>query len=275
MIHYVIQENLFREDHYKMLISSLERISAKYTVVRIFPFVDKIVDVSTIPLDNYELDLLEDFNPSDDKIFIFGALKLSRIALERGWKPGSLMNSNHDFIKYKEYYKDNLLNYDSLILSLGESIEWVNHFDLKFIRPTKDSKSFAGNVFSYFEWEDLKENYLHNYRSSEFNENTQIQVSTVKKIKKEFRFWIIDGKVVTGSQYRMGSFPFLSENIDDDAISFVEEMVDVFQLAEAFVMDVALTDWGWKIIECGCINCAGFYRSDIQKILFAIEDKFN
>ena len=52
-------------------------------------------------------------------------------------------------------------------------------------------------------------------------------------------------------------------------------MVDLFQLNGAFVIDICDTDKGWKIVECNCINCAGFYDVDIQKMLMAIEDHFN
>ena len=35
-----------------------------------------------------------------------------------------------------------------------------------------------------------------------------------------------------------------------------------------------LTDNGWKVVECGCINCAGFYKSDLQKMIMSVEDYF-
>ena len=59
--------------------------------------------------------------------------------------------------------------------------------------------------------------------------------------------------------------------IDEEAIEFCKRMIDIFQLAKAFIIDVALTDNGCKIVECGCINCAGFYNADIQKLLIALE----
>jgi hypothetical protein len=49
-------------------------------------------------------------------------------------------------------------------------------------------------------------------------------------------------------------------------------MVDRFQVADAFVIDVCLTDNGWKVIECNCINSAGFYDADIQKIIISLEN---
>ena len=59
--------------------------------------------------------------------------------------------------------------------------------------------------------------------------------------------------------------------IDDGAIEFCKNMISIYQLADAFVMDICLVDNKWKIIECGCVNCAGFYKSDIQKLIIAIE----
>ena len=40
------------------------------------------------------------------------------------------------------------------------------------------------------------------------------------------------------------------------------------------VDDVCLTDKGWKVVECGCINCAGFYKADLQKVIISLENYF-
>lgn len=39
-------------------------------------------------------------------------------------------------------------------------------------------------------------------------------------------------------------------------------------------MDVAITEKGCKIIECGCINSCGFYRSDLIKLLIELENYY-
>jgi hypothetical protein len=52
-------------------------------------------------------------------------------------------------------------------------------------------------------------------------------------------------------------------------------MVDLWQPARAFVIDIALTDDeddGWcKVIEVNNINSSGFYSIDMQKFVMAIE----
>lgn len=40
-----------------------------------------------------------------------------------------------------------------------------------------------------------------------------------------------------------------------------------YQPDKAFVIDIANTDNGLKIVELNCINCSGFYEADIQKII--------
>jgi hypothetical protein len=272
-MHYVIQENVFKEHHYDLLFNALDRLGLSYTTVRIFPFVDKIVDLKEITSDSYNVDDLPEFEPKDKNVFVFGAIKLARIAADRKWTPGSLMNENHDYRVYSNYYKENLLNYDSIIAKVGDEFNW--EFDqLRFIRPTQDTKAFSGKVFNRYEWREMVEHNLHNYRSAQFNENTPIQVSTPKKIYKEIRFWVVDRKVIAGSQYQLNGKFVLDDQIEEEAIAFAQRMVDIYQLAEAFVIDVCLTDQGWKIVECGCINCAGFYKSDLQKMIMCVDDHF-
>ena len=105
--------------------------------------------------------------------------------------------------------------------------------------------------------------------------DTPIQISTVKEIQKEIRFWIVKGKIATASQYTLGG-TFCTDNvIDDDAFEFVNKMLDIFQLNDCFTMDICLTNGEYKIVECGCISSAGFYRADMQKLLMALEDAFN
>jgi hypothetical protein len=285
-MHYIIQENVFREQHYDMLRESMERMRLPYTTVRIFPFVDKITKLEDIPSampdltpqealsGAYNVDDLPDFDPGTDSVFVFGAIKLARIVKKRGWSPGSMMNENHDYMVYKDHYRENLLNYDSQIFKTSDKLSWKTG-ELKFIRPTQDTKSFTGAVFGEKQWEEFIENQLYNYKSEIFNEDTLIQVSTVKEIYKEIRFWVVDGKIITGSQYRLGNQTIYDSYFEDEARDFAQSMVDKFQLAKAFVIDVCLTDDGWKIVECGCINCAGFYKADLQKVIAALEDLFS
>jgi hypothetical protein len=273
-MHYLIQENTFRESNYDNIILALERLQLPFTVVKIFPYVDKVVDISVVPDSAYEVTDLPDIKIEDKKVFIFGAIKLARIGKEMGWKPGSMLNDSHDFEAYSPYYGENLLNWDSKVVKFSEDFEWkVN--EKKFIRPCLDDKVFLAKVYAKDEWETHKSYLLTNGHVTSLTPETRIQVSTPKLISKEIRCWVVDGKVITASQYRLGSRVFNDPNVEQDAIDFAQSMVNLFQLAEVFVIDICLSDQGWKIVECGCVNSAGFYAADLQKLLMSIEDHFD
>lgn len=254
-MYYIIQERLYKEDEWDDLILALERLDLEYEVVKLRPFIDDL-----------------EFETDRKDVFVFGALKMARITPKYGWIPGCLMTTNHDFNVYKKYYKENLLNYDSIIRYFGD--DWDMHRDF-FVRPTLDTKTFTGKVYTPEEWKEFRTYSLTNGHTTTLNEQTEIQVSSVKKILKEFRFYIVDGKIVTASLYKVGSFIAYSDIVDQGAIDFCNEMINIFQLAPAFVMDICLTENGWKIIECGCINCAGLYKANIPKLLMALEDYNN
>lgn len=102
---YIIQENTFREANYDNLVKSLKRLNLDYEVVRVKPFVEEL-----------------EFNTDRKDVFIFGSLKLARLGKNYNWNPGSLSNDNHNYEVYKNYYKDNLLNYDSVVCNFGYEI---------------------------------------------------------------------------------------------------------------------------------------------------------
>ncbi len=255
-MYYIVQENTFREENYNLLIQSLEKLGLEYEIVKVLPFIDTV-----------------DFKTNRKDVFVFGALKLAKISKQEEWTPGSLMTLNHDYMIYKDFYREHLLNYDSKIHKFGFSFDWDSQY--KFIRPTEDTKVFNGKVYDEIEWKEFVQYSMTNGHSTVLNEDTYIQVSTPKEIHKEIRFWVVNGKIITGSQYRLRNMAVADSNIDIAAIEFAQKMVDIYQLADAFVIDVCLSNNEWKIVECGCINCAGFYHADLMKVLIALENFYN
>ena len=273
-MHYIVQENTFRESNYDNLILALERLGLPYTVVRCFPFTEKIVRMEDLPKDSYDVVDLKEFSPSEGRNFVFGAVKLARICREKAIHPGSMLNDNHDYRVYSQHWRENLLNFDSKVQEMCEPLNW-REGEAKFLRPVHDTKAFTGSLFTQREWEEKVLNLLTTHRSDQIHEKMLIQVSTPKKIEKEMRWWVVGGKVVTGSIYKVGRRVFNDSIVDPQAQEFAQRMVDTFQLAEAFVIDTCLSEGEWKIVEAGCINSAGFYAADLQKLLIALENHFD
>jgi len=252
---YVIQENVFREENYNKIFDVMKRLKLPYEILR--------------------FDKNGDFNPLMNRrkdVFVFGSVRAARLACDKEWTPGSFYGKNHDFQIYKDYYKKNLLNYDSLLKDIADPIVWEPN-EVKFIRPTKDSKVFNGKLYSKVKWEDtvqmVKEKYLG------IMPPVTIQVSSPKKIYKEARVWIVDGRVVTSSYYKFGDNVAWTEDVEPEGLEFAQNMANLYKVAKAFVMDICLTPDGWKIVEINCVNCSGFYRGDLQKLVMALEDLYN
>ena len=255
-MHYIIQERLYKEDEWDDLIRGLERLDLPYEIVALKPDSDEIV-----------------FTTDRKDIFCFGALKMARISKKYDWNPGCIMTPNHDYKVYSKYYKDNLLNYDSEILKFGEDFRRNGKF---FCRPTLDTKTFTGRAFTMDEWITFRDKILKGEVKSTLTKDSDIQVCSIKNfIQKEFRFYIVDGMIITGSLYKEGSNVRYSSIIDEGATDFCSSMLEIYQVAEAFTMDVCLYNDEWKIMECGCLNCAGLYHANIPMLLMAIEDKYN
>ena len=104
--------------------------------------------------------------------------------------------------------------------------------------------------------------------------STPVVVAPLKEIYREYRFFIVDGKVITGSLYKMGDQVVYKTELDDSEI-FTQKMVDLWQPAEAFVLDIALTKDGYKVLEVNCFNSAGYYAIDVGKLVHAVMEKFS
>ncbi len=255
-MHYVIQMNVFKDHNYNIIFKALDRLGLSYEEVDFY-------DNGNV---NFETDRKD--------VFVFGSIKLALVGTQQGWEPGSFYGGNHDFSIYSEYYKDNLLNYDCHIQKLGDEITWLPN-EMKFIRPCKDSKIVTGAVFTKVKWDDKLEYLKANPFFTLDRLDDLIQIGPVKRIYKEARIWIVDGKIVTCSYYRYGENVEYTENVEPEGLEFAQAMVNLYQVAEAFVMDICLTPDGWKIVEINCINCSGFYKGDMQKVLIALENKYN
>lgn len=249
--HWILQDNLYDEEGYLEVINTLNRFNLSYEVVHIA--YDK-----TYP----------DINPTGP-IMAYGSYSLARIAKLNNWKPGVFLNENHTVEKWIEHYKENMLNYDANILHLKDV---VHHIQKPFfLRPLEDSKAFSGITFTdkadFLDWKAYK------IRTNRIlTEDTCVVLSPLKKIYKETRLFVIQGQIISGSVYKQAGIMIQSPILDPDALEFAESMIKIWTPSEAFVLDVALTDEGYKIVEINCINCSGLYASDIQKIIMTLDE---
>jgi len=258
-MYILIQSNIHKDPDFDRIYPILEELKIPY---------EKIDLISTIN----KLEIKE----NRDDVFVYGSVKLAMLAKEnKNWKPGSFYGGNHLFEINSKFFGDNLLNFETEIRELGDKLEW-NGNEEKFIKPYQFAKLFTGNIFTQKKWENFVENTLSNPNTPLINENSLIQISLPREIIKEARLWIVGKEIVEAVYYKiLKDIPF-EESVESEAIDFAKEMIKKFNVAEAFVMDVCLTDIGWKIVEINCINSAGFFpNADIKKIFHSLNNYFS
>jgi hypothetical protein len=145
-----------------------------------------------------------------------------------------------------------------------------------FIRPAEDSKYFNGGVMDAEEVRAWRDALVRGERSpvrcsSRMSGDTQVVCGPPATIYKECRFFVVDGAVVAWSTYKQGGNVVATEDVDPVSLDHAQACVQAWQPARAFVLDTALTPDGPRIVEVNCINSAGFYGADVQRIVMAIE----
>ena len=165
-----------------------------------------------------------------------------------------------------------MFNSDAIICEFGSvDSPWPNFF----FRPTADSKSFAGAVMMDVDvkaWaESVKSIEQENYTT--IDSSTPVVVAPLKEIYKEYRFFVVKGKVVTGSMYKEGHRVIYKTELDG-ADTYAQRIVDIWQPADAFVLDIALGEDGFKVLEVNCFNSAGYYAADVQLLVQATMEAF-
>ncbi len=258
MFH-IVQENVFRERNYDMIVDTLKRLDLDYEICRFVPFIHDI-----------------EFTTTRKDVWCWGSVKMAHVAKKYGFYPGSMDNENHDFEVYAPKYGEWMLNHDGICMNFTDPLPEDDKWTMFFSRPTKDTKVYSGQVFMRYSWDEYVAHCVENNTANIITDETRVLISPLKEIYQEIRCWVVGGKVITTSQYKIGTRVH-PQNTDheDDIREFAQKMVDIYQPAEAFVIDICRTPDGFRIVEINCINCSGFYDMNFQKLVMALEDHFN
>lgn len=256
-MHWILQNNIFDEQGYAQLVANLVRLSIPYTEHKVIPFIGGIEP---------------DIHP-EGNVICMGSYSLRHLAKARNWYPGVFDLEPFNFQIQLEKWGDRMLNHDSIVVPFKDAV-----IDgCAFMRPIEDSKVFAGTIFDNEElqqWKtsllDLKDDY-----GSTMTGETLVQVCPLKTIYAEYRYWIVDGQIITKSQYKIGKRVQYSPNVDSRFDDYVVECIKIWQPLRAFVIDVCDTDHGIKIVEINTLNSSGYYAGDMNALVIALEDAFN
>jgi hypothetical protein len=216
------------------------------------------------------------FDP-DDAVFVYGSMNLMKWLLHQQKWPKLAW---YDFRRlccqrYYAHWGQYLLQRRYAFLPLAEvnrRKDWVFETFARnesvFIRPDDNAKSFSGGVVhrdGFSRWYELANFY-------EPGPDCLAVVSAPQVIHAEWRLVIGGGKVVTASQYRREGREEVSAGYPAEAAAFAETVTrsNSFEPHPTYVMDVASTDDGYRLIEIGSVCCASLYACDLERLVNAI-----
>lgn len=169
---------------------------------------------------------------------------------------------NNFKFKYSTYFdKVPIFNNDFVrYYSINTEMERTFDKDM-FIRPNGDGKFFKSGI--------IKSNTkIRDYISDGWLKNdSDFIVASVKNIDSEYRFICKDKGVITGSRYALSGEFNPSEEIPFDVSQKALEIVKLYQPSKYFVVDLAVSGNDISVVEFNCINCSGFYESNLEKII--------
>jgi hypothetical protein len=133
-----------------------------------------------------------------------------------------------------------------------------------FIKPVNDLKAFTGFVAGAHEICEL-----HRKLAAVAGRLTHSVVAAPRQeVDAEWRLFVVDGVIVSGSMYRPTAETYLPE----DLLAFAAECIEKWTPSPVFVLDVGRVDSSWRIIECNCFNWSRFYLANVPLIVERISE---
>lgn len=213
--------------------------------------------------------------PQHTRLLPYGSTKLVRLAYEKGWE-GVCYRPEEFSVSRWNSCRDDMLNGDASIVRAGalhKRLQGARPDDLWFIRPDHDLKYFNGTLTTVEKirnWLDDPGGMAH----VKFGEDTLCAISPPKKIEMESRWFIVGGKVVTGSVYRMHGQQLTQRVTDPWLIQNAEEAARKWLPMLDCTMDLAVMEKAEgkvvRVVEFNCLNSSGFYNHDLRALVRAI-----
>lgn len=254
----------YAQDEFDQIKAALETTNTPYQEVKYQSIMDNI-DVSALP-------------SAESCVVLYGSIQFVKaIAKLNVYTPGAYGFSNKTDCAnyYPKIPQKLLLNYPYAITTWAELKRSKEHFKKMFfntalfVRPNSGNKVFPGQSIYHDQW-DQTIKLIED--TSSVNDETFILVSNPKNIKSdEYRFVIVDKKVITGSKYNWAKECSLvyPENARELAQTIADQD---WQLDSAYTCDIAITPVGPKVIELNSFSMAGLYASDRVLIVEAINE---
>ena len=260
-MRWVIQSNLGNLEDHGRIHAICEKQGYSHESIKVIPFSSEIPEI-----DN-----------AQPTIFYGATNFINNIYKSKKWNPGTFFNGeNFTMRAYVGHYKEHMINFPCDFTTIGKFASSHQPMDKQFfVRPIKDLKEFPGEVMDFNKMVGWEKNirYLPGCDNNPtLTVDTEIAVSEPYGIAHEWRAFIVNGRVSSGSHYRSYMQLDSKEDFPERVADFVEQMCAFCMPAKVFVMDVGESAGNLFIIECNCFNSSGFYKSNIEKIIVDVSE---
>lgn len=134
---------------------------------------------------------------------------------------------------------------------------WQDEVYIKPISPIIKGKGEVKSV-------DYLKSMTKDKTNGKWNVYDYYYVAKVEEIDEEYRVYVEDGDVLTGSMYK----PKISKGIPIDVRFYTEDIVRGYKLEGAFVLDIARTpNRGLKVMGSKNISTSELYESDVTRVI--------
>jgi ATP-grasp domain-containing protein len=214
----------------------------------------------------HEITGLGDADPNLPSMFYGSIQLLEKISTWNDFRPGAYYA--------KEWYdprnwlgkRADLLNDDIQEITVASlRSKWVD--EPMFIKSV-DPKALTGMVI-----EPVKEdqdNWL--LEQSHLDGDVILSMSSAKNIELECRFFVVNGKLISGSTYRWLGCRTIRRPIDNEMQQAASEAIKGWLPSRNIVIDICrMRNGAHRIVEFNSLNSSGFYNADVAAIVTAIE----
>lgn len=253
---FIIQYNMMHESSLQAVKSAVIKHNIPHKFVGVIPFSHEIT--SDEPLVGTEF-------------LLYGSTLMTNITAT--WR-GNYHDPETFDAEVWNANRTDMLNNDStdVIVSIKDAVILLEAFDddmLFFTRPCLDLKAYSGQVMSAKELRDwlIDAMACESSGSYQLAPETMIVLAEPKNIQAEWRWFVVDSKVISGSMYRFNGVLDKRQELDVAVIVEAQRFADVWLPHRNCVMDLALVDGEMKVIEFNTIGSSGFYDHNVDEII--------
>ena len=186
-------------------------------------------------------------------------------------QPGAFLHAtNFSMDSYVPILKDLCLNEHYQVVTFADFLTHRHMFkgDL-FVKPLEDIKQFNGLVIK--DQQEIGDVHYTKFRKwFRPTDTCKIAVCAAQEVGAEYRVVVINQQAITGSSYK------IEEGVaPDSALTFVNQVTQIWNPQTVYVVDVAITPSGYKIVEYNQFGTSGLYACDQVLIVDALEQLYS